>query len=90
MASNRTAPRKGARGRAQFVIQAESETLEVHLDRQGFRRLLETLEQLAQTGDQQTFKKSGRQRKGQACVSSKGTSFEKLLFCFDDAPARKT
>ena len=89
MASDRTAPHKGANGRAQFVTQGEKKTLEVHLDRQGFRRLLETLEQLAQTGDKQTFKKSGRKRKSQACAVSDGLSFDKLIFCFDDTLVRK-
>lgn len=50
------------RGRVQFEIEGDGRTLAVHVDRKGFRRLVETLERLAETGREQRFEKSGRSR----------------------------
>ncbi|MEZ5932928.1 MAG: hypothetical protein R3F54_13420 [Alphaproteobacteria bacterium] len=56
--------RKIPRGRVQFDMQDNGRALDVRLDRAGFRRLLETLERLAETGERQAFEKSGRARPG--------------------------
>lgn len=50
------------RGRVQFEIGDDGSTLAVHVDRKGFRRLVETLERLAESGREQRFEKSGRSR----------------------------
>ena len=52
--------RKAPKGKARFEIADDGKALHLRLDRQGFRRLLETLERLAATGERQTFEKSGR------------------------------
>lgn len=85
MAANRTTSNKRPLGRAQFVVQADHETLAVHLDRQGFRRLLQTLEQLAETGDRQDFEQSGRQQQGLGDAAPQDVSVGKLTFHIDDA-----
>jgi len=51
-------------GKVRFDRQEDGRTLAVHVDRKGFRRLLQTLERLAETGGEQRFKKSGRARTG--------------------------
>lgn len=88
MASRRTAAQKVGKGQAEFLLQAENETLQVHLDRQGFRRLLETLEQLAQSGDAQIFQKSGRQQKKRNRQKPEGGAITKLLFSISEATNR--
>ena len=50
------------RGTVRFSLQDDGKTLDVHVDRKGFRRLLQTLERLAETGVEQRFDKSGRGR----------------------------
>lgn len=56
--------KKLPRGRVQFQIEGDGASLAVHLDRKGFRRLLDTLERLAETEEIQTFDKSGRRMTG--------------------------
>lgn len=63
-AAEKHATRKSARGRVRFETKADGATLAVHLDRLGFRRLLETLQCLAETGEPQRLEKSGRLRPG--------------------------
>lgn len=89
MASRSAAAQKTGKGQAAFVVHAENETLQVHLDRQGFRRLLETLEQLAQSGDDQAFEKSGRQQKKKKNRQEpEGVAITKLLFSISEATDR--
>lgn len=88
MTPRRTASRKSTLGRAEFVIRAEEETLDVVLDRQGFRRLVQTLERLAEQGEKQEFEKSGRQGKDRNGTASKNLSLTKLLFHIEDKPIR--
>ena len=88
MTSRETASGKEARGRVRFEMQANEQALAVHLDRQGFRRLLQTLEQLAQTGGQQIFERSGRQRRGRNGKAPKTPPLTKLVFEIDEKPER--
>ena len=55
--------KKIPRGEVDFGLQGDKETVAIQLDRQGFRRLLETLERLAATGNSQTFEWSGKSRR---------------------------
>ena len=80
-------PEKAAMGRAQFVLENEDETLVVRLDRQGFRRLLQTLERLAASGEPQDFGKSGRPLRKHKAVSRKDVSIKKLAFILDQGSA---
>jgi hypothetical protein len=83
-AADKPETRKPARGRVQFELQGNGKTVAVHLDRSGFRRLLETLEQLAETGERQSFAKSGRARPGGNNGSvTKGDGLAKLVFHID-------
>ena len=79
-------PRKKApRGEARFEAESNGTSITVHLDRQGFRRLLETLERLAETGEAQTFEKSGRGRgKSVRGAGEQGLDLQKLMFRIDD------
>ncbi len=75
---------KPARGRVQFEIQESGKTLAVHLDRPGFRRLLETLERLAETGKSQRLEKSGRSRPGgKNGGAEKEEAVKELMFHID-------
>ena len=77
---------KVSKGRARFELGRGGKTINVQLDRQGFRRLVETLEKLAATGERQTFEKSGRRRQsGKGQTSDKGSLLDKLVFHIDDA-----
>lgn len=60
MAIAREAEKKGPRGKVRLEVEGGGKTLSVQLDRPGFRRLIQTLEQLAETGEPQTFERSGR------------------------------
>ena len=70
--------RNTPKGKARFEIEGSGKALAVHLDRQGFRRLLETLERLAATGERQTFERSGRGRPG-----ASNNAMRKLVFHID-------
>ncbi|MDH3661019.1 MAG: hypothetical protein OEU92_13510 [Alphaproteobacteria bacterium] len=67
--------RRAPKGKARFEVADDGKAIAVHLDRQGFRRLLETLERLAATGERQAFEKSGR--------GGHGGMMEKLVFHID-------
>ena len=85
MSSKKARSRKRPLGRAQFIVQDEDQTLEVRLDRQGFRRLLLTLETLAQDGGKQDFERSGRQSSSRNGSASKEFSPTKITFHLDEA-----
>jgi len=70
--------KKTSRGKVSFELQNDGKSVAVHVDRQGFRRLLETLEQLAATGERQTFDKSGRNRRKPE--QGAGSDVAKLVF----------
>jgi hypothetical protein len=83
-AAEKPATRKPARGRVQFETRADGKTLAVHLDRAGFRRLLETLERLAETGVPQRLEKSGRVRPGaKNGAAGKERAIAELMFHID-------
>ena len=67
---------KAERGKVRFELEKGGETVSVHLDKHGFRRLLETLQRLAETGENQTFDKSGRVRSG----NKNGAAVSKMVF----------
>ena len=90
MSSRRPRSKEGALGRAQFIVRADDEALEVRLDRLGFRRLLRTLETLAKDGGKQEFRQSGKQRRGRNGSASTDFSPIKLTFHIDEAEAGKT
>jgi hypothetical protein len=69
---------KSTRGKVVFEAQSNGKTLAVHMDKPGFRRLLESLERLAETGEPQRFEKSGRARPG-----VKNGAISHLLFQID-------
>lgn len=73
-------------GRAQFDMKSDEQTLTVQLDRQGFRRLLQTLEKLAESGQPQDFGRSGRKRrrKARSGDAAKEVSIDKLRFFLDE------
>ncbi|MEM8948075.1 MAG: hypothetical protein AAGA21_20580 [Pseudomonadota bacterium] len=79
MATAEKLDKKISRGKARLEIEGDGKTLSVQLDRVGFRRLIQTLEQLAETGEPQTFEKSGRgpARSGR---SDKITHPQRLVF----------
>lgn len=90
MMASRAWQKKTPRGKARFEIEGDGKALSVHLDRPGFRRLLETLERLAETGEAQGFEKSGRApaRSGKATKSGPadgmdGSDLHKLVFHLD-------
>jgi hypothetical protein len=88
MMNDETTPRNNRtpRGRVSFDVQRNGKEVTVHLDRQGFRRLLETLEKLAETGERQTFDKSGRNRRKSVSAESSNedrTEISKLIFHID-------
>lgn len=77
--------KKTPRGKARFELESNGKSLAVHLDRQGFRRLLETLERLAETGEAQTFEKSGRgHAKSASGTDEQRFDLQKLMFRIDD------
>ena len=85
MATGGKLKRKTPRGNARFEIEDDGKTLSVHVDRQGFRRLLETLERLAETGEVQTFEKSGRgHTRSVRGTGEQGHDLQKLMFRIDD------
>ncbi len=86
MASRTATLKKPAAGKAQLVVDAEEEALEVSLDRHGFHRLLQTLEKLAQTGDDQVFEKSGRQARKGKTKQSETIVIGKLVFRMVGSP----
>ncbi len=55
--------RQESAGRASFEIEVDQRALTINLDRAGFRRLLQTLERLAETGETQAFERSGRRQR---------------------------
>lgn len=63
-------------------MESGGKTLSVQLDRAGFRRLIQTLEQLAETGEPQTFEKSGR-GPARSGTGEKTTHPQKLVFRID-------
>ncbi|MEM7045084.1 MAG: hypothetical protein AAF543_19925 [Pseudomonadota bacterium] len=76
------------KGKARFELGRGGKTLSVHVDRQGFRRLVQTLERLAETGERQTFEKSGRRPSGVGNRSEHGEKApDKLVFHIDDGQA---
>ena len=79
----------GAKGKARFELGRGGKTLAVHVDRQGFRRLVETLERLAETGERQMFEKSGRRSSGAKTSRSVdgNAAPDKLVFHIDDGEA---
>jgi len=86
MSPKKTRSRKGALGRAQIIMQENDKAVEIRLDRKGFRRLLLTLETLAEEGGKQDFERSGRQNSDQNGSGSKEFSPAKLTFRLDEAP----
>ncbi|MGH1479605.1 MAG: hypothetical protein ACRBM6_12965 [Geminicoccales bacterium] len=89
MASRTATSKKPAAGKAQFVVDAEEEALEISLDRHGFHRLLQTLEKLAQTGDDQVFEKSGRQARKGKTKQSETMTIGKLVFRMVGSPEER-
>lgn len=74
------------RGNVRFEMQRNGKTVAVHVDRTGFRRLLETLERLAETGERQTFGKSGRNPANSASRKvDDDAAIARLVFHIDDA-----
>lgn len=89
MATGTTAAGKAPLGRVWFEIQGDDQALAVHVDRQGFRRLLQTLEQLAETSQLQTFERSGRgRRKAVQAATAEPPSIDKLIFCLEEDGAK--
>lgn len=82
-----TTSRNEARGRVDFELQTDEDALTVHLDRQGFRRLLQTLEQLAETGGQQVFERSGHRRGRRNSKAAGSTPPTKLVFQVNEKPS---
>ncbi len=74
---------RSSKGRAQLSLQVDRATLEVQLDRDGFRRLLQTLQQLAETGDPQLFERSGRRRMTKGAADSDVVAVKTLIFSID-------
>ena len=73
------------KGKARLEIDADGKGLAVHVDRQGFRRLLQTLERLAATGEPQTFEKSGRgRRRANSGTGEQAELMEKIVFHIAD------
>lgn len=73
--------KKVPRGKARLELQPNGQDLAVQLDRPGFRRLLQTLERLAETGEDQTFEKSGRNRlRSKKADGAAGSDLRKLIF----------
>lgn len=70
------------KGKARFETDGDGKGLIVQVDRQGFRRLLQTLERLAATGESQTFEKSGRSRR--RAGGDKGSVLDQIVFHIDD------
>ncbi len=60
MATAKELEKSAPRGKARLEMEGDGKTLSVQLDRAGFRRLIQTLERLAETGEAQSFEKSGR------------------------------
>jgi hypothetical protein len=89
MSSRKARSKESALGRAQFILRAEDEALEVRLDRLGFRRLLRTLEILAKDGGKQEFRQSGRQRRGRNGGAFEDFSPTKLTFHIEESEASK-
>lgn len=81
--SKKAVPSAKAKGRAQFLVHSKMETVEVQLDRQGFRRLLQSLEQLAETGERQVFDRSGRRRRDNGSMASDDFSVKQLTFSIE-------
>ncbi len=88
MKANSATPGAYGKGRARLLWQSGEESLEIHLDRQGFRRLLHILEQLAETGDRQIFEKSGRQNSRKNKGNSAGLPINQVAFSIDAEAAR--
>lgn len=85
MATAKETDKKAPRGKARLEIEGGGKTLSVQLDRAGFRRLLQTLQQLAETGEAQTFEKSGRGPAKSGDGSGQETIHpQELIFHIDD------
>ncbi|MGI9421376.1 MAG: hypothetical protein ACR2RA_26400 [Geminicoccaceae bacterium] len=73
------------KGKARLEIDADGKGLAVHVDRQGFRRLLQTLERLAATEEPQTFEKSGRsRRRANSETGEQAELMERIVFHITD------
>ena len=83
MTSDKTTAGQPPLGRAAFTLE-DDQTLNVVLDRQGFYRLLRTLETLAAEGERQTFQKSGRQNRKKNGAMTKGSTLKSVIFQIED------
>ncbi len=85
MATSKEVAKKLPRGKARLELENDGKTLSVQLDRAGFRRLIQTLEQLAETGEPQTFEKSGRGPAGSGNLAGQPNAQpQKLVFRIGD------
>lgn len=88
MGATRTVSRKPLPGRVSFEASPEGESVAVYVDRPGFRRLLRTLERLAEGGEKQRFERSGRRRrKGRNGSGGAGQPIAALVFHLDEQGA---
>ena len=85
MATVKELEKRTPRGNARLEMEGDGKTLSVQLDRAGFHRLIQTLERLAETGEAQSFEKSGRGpgRSG-AGADRERTHPQKLVFSIKD------
>ncbi|MGI9485077.1 MAG: hypothetical protein ACR2RF_04165 [Geminicoccaceae bacterium] len=85
MATAKEMEKRAPRGKARLEIESSGKTLSVKLDRVGFHRLIQTLEQLAETGEPQTFEKSGRgPAKSGSRAGQQNAHPQKLIFRITD------
>lgn len=87
MAARKSSLKKADPGRAEFLVQ-EDGVLAIHLDRLGFRRLLKTLERLAENGEFQEFESSGPQTKSRNGRTRQRRSVTSLAFHLDEQTSR--
>ena len=85
MATAEIVEKRAPRGKVRLEMESNGKTLSVQLDRAGFHRLIQTLEQLAETGEPQTFEKSGRgsARPGNG-AGKQNTHPQRLVFRIND------
>ena len=84
MSASKTAPNAKTKGRVQFLVNSGVETVDILLDRRGFRRLLQSLEQLAETGERQVFDRSGRRLRDDKVSASDDVSVRQLIFSIEE------